>query len=53
MVEELMEALERPTRPLPRKYVEMIIFLAQRMAVQDRIIPVPEPPRVNGFSPSW
>lgn len=34
--------IERPNHPLPRSYVEPIIFLADQMARKNRIIPVPE-----------
>lgn len=33
--------VERPTRPIPRKYLEPILYLADRMSAQDRIVPAP------------
>ncbi len=34
--------VERPNHPLPRSYVEPILFLAHEMAKKDRVVPVPD-----------
>ena len=33
--------VERPTHPIPRKYVEPILYLAERMGNQDKLVPAP------------
>lgn len=39
--------VERPAHPLPRRYIEPIIFLAHRMASMDKLSPPSEQPMVN------
>jgi hypothetical protein len=33
--------IERPSHPVPRKYVEPILYLAERMGNQDKLVPAP------------
>lgn len=33
--------IERPMKPVPRKYLEPILYLAERMSAQDRLVPSP------------
>ena len=33
--------IERPNHPVPRKYVEPILYLAERMSNQDKLVPAP------------
>ncbi len=42
-----MSQVERPSHPLPRRYIEPIIFLAHRMAAMDKLTPPPEPRMVD------
>lgn len=32
---------ERPTHAVPRKYIEPIMYLAERMSMQDKLVPAP------------
>ncbi|HKI98359.1 MAG TPA: hypothetical protein VKB51_07795 [bacterium] len=33
--------IDKPTHALPRKYIEPIMYLAERMSQQDKIVPAP------------
>lgn len=37
-----MSQVERPAHPIPRRYIEPIIYLAHRMAIMDKLSPPPE-----------
>jgi hypothetical protein len=39
--------IEQPTHPLPRKYIEPIMYLAERMSQQDKLVPAPSPRMVD------
>jgi len=39
--QSVQKHVERPAHPMPRKYVEPVMYLAERMSQQDRIVPAP------------
>lgn len=47
MTEQKHGIVDHPNHPLPRSFVEPIIFLAEQMAKKDRILPPPKPRMVD------
>jgi hypothetical protein len=41
---------ERPTHAVPRKYIEPMMYLAERMSMQDKIVPAPGRRMVDQFA---
>jgi hypothetical protein len=42
--------IERPTHPIPRKYVEPVMYLAERMSMQDKLVPAPGKRMIDQFA---
>ena len=42
--------VERPNHPVPRKYMEPILYLAERMSQHDRILPPPATRTVDALA---
>jgi hypothetical protein len=47
---EIRPPIEKPNHPLPRKYVEPILFLAERMASMERVQPPPPQRMVDALA---